>query len=138
MIVEWHTNSKHAPSGQWACKGLDLDCVYTPGCGESEEGPRGTSKATIRPSSDHPQLRFGPMAGFPFPCPAQMNAESISLDRNWEIVSPRFALFSQHPIQPQLPWRWLFPLFPETLVLFALKSFRGGHRDTRSVHTWWD
>ena len=77
-----HPNRKHDPSGQCPCKRLFLYCFYAPGCGESEGGPRGTSKATIRPSSDHPQLRFGPTAGLPFPCPAQMSAESVSLDRN--------------------------------------------------------
>ncbi len=138
MIGAQNTNRKHASSGHWACKELDLDCVNTTGCEESEGGPRETLKATIRPSSGHPLFRFGPMAGLPFPCPAQMNAESVSLDRNRKIVSTRSALLPQYPIQPQLPWRWLFPHLLETLVLFALESCRGGHRNVCSEHTWLD
>ena len=46
--------------------------------------------------------------------------------------------YCRSALSAQLPWRWLFPLFPETPVLFALKSLRGDHHNTCSVHTWWD
>ena len=56
-------------------------------------------------------------------CLDQQNANSL-------LPQPRT------PYSPSYPGGGCSPLFPETLVLFALKSFRGGHRNTRSLHTW--